>query len=762
MKIKKFNLIQLYYLSALGFLIIITFVGVLTFHNRGFLDFDKVREIYEGNNFTENLKKDNITLIIKNEVNKNQVREAYKILRDFENSLSKEKILSKNNVKFVDFDKSLNKSLKILDNLISLPELPSIYGVLKNKVNDLSLFIESNGWKTLGRLSQRLKTEVQITNLEKNEPTNFKRTLYLYSLLKNGFSNMISVTTSSNLPQEKKDLIISRFNVFKTEMEMLEKYNNLMNELLSELTFAEKKFIDWSNNSLVDISFRKIDFENKSKYLFYSLMALVLLMMVIFGIGIYLNKYFLKKEQLTLEKTILDSVKNGLMSNHQLKGYSQEFNKEIGQIKEYVHQKISFGSIVFDSLPFATLFLDYNLSVIWANSIFFQVFGVDKEKKEMMTWDYLSRFTNLGEDDPIHLALKNELAGIYQIQIKRGQKEEAFPYELYVQPTIYQNQKRILLFLYPLKNLQESLIHQVKSIVGPVVRTIDGMIANQFDENFINSIQKDFEVGGIEGLFRKFLKFNELINNQRTELLLQLEKMENNLADQFKLRNDIKEVVKGIQEISVKGQMKISELKENYIYSIELREKIEQNGFKIGELAKSNSLDLSELISKIEKTNQFLRDGIRAFERLYSIKENIKIINQEVLRFKHKVHQGNETIKEREIDSFASDFSNAMINIETTISKIELILKGANEEKIDDFKERLIFSKNIIAKQFSEFKELSARICELDEKMVKLFRVVYENQKESEGGLKNISLLVTEGYREVDFHSGILNSRDIN
>jgi hypothetical protein len=207
------------------------------------------------------------------------------------------------------------------------------------------------------------------------------------------------------------------------------------------------------------------------------------------------------------------------------------------------------------------------------------------------------------------------------------------------------------------------------------------MIGNQFDENFKNSIQKDFEVGGIEGVFNKFSRFNELIISQRGELLLQLEKTENNLADQFKLRNDLKALLKVAQDNGIKTSMKISELKENLIYNIEMREKIEQNGFKIGEMARNTNLDSSELISKIEKMNQFIKDGIRAFEKLYSIKENIKIIHQEVLRFKHKGNQANEILRQKEIDSFVENFANTMINIETTISN--LFCNGAGFEGVD-------------------------------------------------------------------------------
>jgi hypothetical protein len=101
-----------------------------------------------------------------------------------------------------------------------------------------------------------------------------------------------------------------------------------------------------------------------------------------------------------------------------------------------------------------------------------------------------------------------------------------------------------------------------------------------------------------------------------------------------------------------------------------------------------------------------------------------------------------------------------MINIETTISKIELILRGASEEKIDDYKEKLIFSKNIFTRQHLEFKDITTRITDVDEKMVRLFKVIYDNQKDSEEVLKNLDILISEGYTE--HHQIFLNSKEFN
>jgi len=297
MIIDKKNLGQIYHRSVLTVLIVISVFGVFVFHSQGFLSFEKVREIYEGNNATEDLKKSNIVSSIKNEANKNQIREAYKIMVDFEKALTGEKNISKSDLKFIDFKKSLKKTSGILYELISLPYLTSIYVVLKNKANDLHLFFDSNNWKTLVRLSARLNAELSTSNLERNEISSFKKTQSLENILNASFSKMIEVTNSSSLPQEKKDLIISRFNVFKTEMDMLRKYNGQMVELFLALGELEKKFQDWNKTSALNVSLNKIKFETRSKYLFYSLIGLIFLMILFLSLDLYLNKYFVKNDQ---------------------------------------------------------------------------------------------------------------------------------------------------------------------------------------------------------------------------------------------------------------------------------------------------------------------------------------------------------------------------------------------------------------------------------------------------------------------------------
>ena len=61
-----------------------------------------------------------------------------------------------------------------------------------------------------------------------------------------------------------------------------------------------------------------------------------------------------------------------------------------------------------------------------------------------------------------------------------------------------------------------------------------------------------------------------------------------------------------------------------------------------------------------------------------------------------------------------------------------------------------------------EFKDITTRITEVDEKMVRLFKVIYDNQKDSEEVLRNLDILISEGSRDPEHQQIFLSSKEIN
>ena len=70
--------------------------------------------------------------------------------------------------------------------------------------------------------------------------------------------------------------------------------------------------------------------------------------------------------------------------------------------------------------------------------------------QDYLSWDYLSKLTNIGDNDPVLEGLKNKIAGIYQIQVRLSESEDIRPYEMFVSPVSYNGQMRVMLFFYSL------------------------------------------------------------------------------------------------------------------------------------------------------------------------------------------------------------------------------------------------------------------------------------------------------------------------
>ena len=141
----------------------------------------------------------------------------------------------------------------------------------------------------------------------------------------------------------------------------------------------------------------------------------------------------------------------------------------------YFEKRMSFGSIFQEALPLSAILLDKNLKVIWANNQFCDDWCISEEeiKKDYMSWDFLNKLTNIGNDDPVLEALKYNVAGIYQVKIKANDEAEVRPFEMFVSPTSYQGETRVMLFFYDLTNLEQTIQEQAKGILNPVKSSLE-------------------------------------------------------------------------------------------------------------------------------------------------------------------------------------------------------------------------------------------------------------------------------------------------
>ena len=79
---------------------------------------------------------------------------------------------------------------------------------------------------------------------------------------------------------------------------------------------------------------------------------------------------------------------------------------------------------------------------------------------------------------------------------------------MYVSPVEYSKQKRIMIFFYPLRSLEETITNQMKATVGPIRNTLEALNTNSFTDDLKMKLSKDFDVAGIGELFTEFNKYS--------------------------------------------------------------------------------------------------------------------------------------------------------------------------------------------------------------------------------------------------------------
>ena len=80
-------------------------------------------------------------------------------------------------------------------------------------------------------------------------------------------------------------------------------------------------------------------------------------------------------------------------------------------------------------------------------------------------------------------------------------------------------------------------------MVGPIARSLDALLIDNFNTEFREKVREDFNIAGIEELFGQFISFNEVVKQQKLGLLNEIERLENEVCDQHKLLCDIKEKI---------------------------------------------------------------------------------------------------------------------------------------------------------------------------------------------------------------------------
>lgn len=705
--------IHLYYMIALFSLSFLIVGGVAYIWKTGPVNIENVSTVFEANMQIEALKTRNDVALMKNYVASDRAREAFKVLDRLERDV-KQIHGTYDVVEHDSVEVAVSETKKTLNALIALPELSSVFNVLSTKISNFENFVVSNNWRTLTRMSKRLGAKVSPMKAKTSGAFSSDKLSNLYDFALKEVDGMEKVTTDSVLSREDKGLILNNLATFSTELDLFGRYVEQIKKFEDSLRNLSVSYASWFKVVEPEVSFKRIEFEKNGQNMLLSLLGFGALVFLMGLGGLFIYSYYARRASLAFEDFTTEVIRDGLLPTTADKmdlEFSSKFREEFLKTREYIHKRMSFGSVFQDALPFSSLLLDSNLNVVWANSLFYEQWGmsVSQKREENITWDFLQRFTNLGEDDPVLMAAKNNLAGIYQIQVSNKQGE-TLPFEMYVSPVEYAAQKRIMILFYPLRGLEETLGHQTKALVGPIVRTLDAFSTNSFSSEFQAKVKKDFDVAGIPQVYEKFKKHSDLMTQQKVGLLAEIERLENEVYSFEAMKGDMVSNLEVTEEIQARIIDRFTATKKAIIEFVELRADITELFDKTQQMTKEALREESMILAKSNEVADALQENRKGIEGLFKYRAEIKEVKGQIEEFKHKLSQSFEQLQfapekseqilgklKGEGTYFAqvlSHFAGLATSLDVGLSKMQIILdqRGAHDfapakAKIDNIKE---------------------------------------------------------------------------
>lgn len=746
--------VHFYYVAVLVAITSLFAYGVKHYWDAGLLNIDYVSNLYDGTSKVKAVKERNDIDELKKFVDGDRIKDANKIFTRLETDIKDLKAIKSTDEKS-NFDDQLKQVKASLIAFQSAPELTTILTNLNSKVSNFENFVTEKKWPTLTKMSINLRMRLTPSRLMNGGLYSFERTQNLALSVSNDLEAMTNFTESSGLPADIKMAIVNRIKTLKNEAANLDSYvesHTKFNRLYKEFSAS---YLAWFKLVEPEIALKKIQFEKSSQTVFYSLIAVFagLIASIVLGFAIY--NFSAKRASGKTEKLVIDTIKDGLLpvESKQIANFSPEFNLEFDKYRDYAHKRMAFGSIFQEAVPFATILLDSNLNMVWGNSHFYEEWQLQnfKEDEDSLTWDFLQRFTNLEDNSSILSALRMSTSGSYKIQVKSNTMAKAMPYEMYVSPVEYSNQRRIMIIFYPMVEAEQNLIAQKAAITAPLMKALELQIEEKMTTEMSNSLRQQAEKAGVADIYSKLTQYVQKTESLQDELNREIESLESKVAEHRNMSGEMRKSLVSSFETQRASIERYNQFKTSVSTVIDSRDQLEEQ-FKYA-INSSRELfkDQSKILSAAEKAEKNVDDYIKSLKTITVLKGDFKDLKNSVEDFKSRIVQvldqllifqsheddtqrvdqflGKIKIEMKGFEKVLQSFGEVVTQLDVTVTKVDMMVESRERINLDDTKYRMETIKNNLENiQFSASK-IAQTAHSKDDEMINALKILVGNMK---------------------------------
>jgi hypothetical protein len=599
---------------------------------------------------------------------------------------------------------------KLQDSIKTSPdEVKKILSQYIKTIKDFYLFVNEKNWQTLARTSNRIYSRTP-------QDFDFKKDInYLLGINLKDTMLIKEITANSTLLEnEKKDVLTMADKLIVITNLLIEKnseISQIRNYYLVTIQEIENWISSWKKNNTTKSlsSFEAQTFIGHN--LFYLAICGMLLLTGAFG---YLLRIIFHKVEDQVDRKIIVALDNIVVKDNLsfLKNKKENFRSAVKTLNEYVKKKMSFGQIFQQTIPFPCIFLDSNLNFKWCNSSFLKEFQSQTPEGVNVSWDSLKRNFNIVENDPVIEAINNNISGIYQVENENNEK-----FQMYVDPVDYNNQKYVVVFLFSLSVMSESVDFEKSRIDKTIEDTFLFLNETSFSEEIPESLSKRLTSSGLERAKKYFEELRSNIYKEFTDS--QKEFDEASLLANGLLRQQ--------QVIKEKFQSKEVEFKELQSNFNELKNIIIKMTNEHSVLENRNKVFFSQFEKMLNKTH----GGKALFVEQLQVENKLMLWGvPSLIEFKKELKfEKNKNISEEQKSLFR--------NIDLFLSKFQMLLEDLQKYRASgDILELLDFIETIqgeFHQNKASMKKSSKDIEILEEQMILLLKSFYGQIKSIEG-----------------------------
>ncbi|MDH5581304.1 MAG: hypothetical protein OEY33_05310, partial [Bdellovibrionales bacterium] len=257
---------------------------------------------------------------------------------------------------------------------------------------------------------------------------------------------------------------------------------------------------------------------------------------------------------------------------------------------------------------------------------------------------------------------------------------DLIPYEMYVSPLKEGEDTQVMIFFYPLKFMEETLLNQSKTLIGPITKTLDLFLKSSFNTENREKIKKDFEIADITSIWKRFEELDKVFNFQKESLFKEIETLEDNLYDKIKLIQDSQKLIERGMNLQKTGFQKFGDLKESVVEVVDTRQEMEQVYLSTVVNSKELFQGKDELLKLADSMKEKISQYQSIIERIISVQKDFKEEKESFNNQKSKINQSlNQTLQFKKSFNTDEGLRDSLENLKLEIKGFDKVLESINK-----------------------------------------------------------------------------------